>query len=344
MARYARPGAALTLTFDSPTSGLVGTFGIEFREATSGDVVVARSTAGIAEIPAGTGLYRWQGFAPGIGDYLVVADDGTGTPAGTTAETLIVTTSGLPDLEAAPAGLGPCSLWTTEQAVLDCGGLPDDADIGYAVQVASAILWELSGRIYSGECTATVRPQSRYVTCGRFGWWRRDAWPAGCRSLDRITLAGYPVRSIEEVRIDGVVLDPSEYVLLGRRHLVRRDAYTSWWPSCQYVERPLTDEGTFGITYTYGADPPLSGIYAATALAREVVKSCAGGPCALPSNVSRVLRQGVEATIDASKAASKGLGLAEVAAFLGATPRPRRRTAIVSPDSRRYPLVIDNPE
>jgi len=338
VARYSRPGAELVIAYDSPTTGLEGTFGVTIIDAETEAVVVARSTANIAEIPAGSAIYVWTGIAPAVGSYLVVGDDGSATPQGTTAEMLVVTTSGLPDLAGAAVGAGPCSLWTTEEAVGACCDVGEEADLPYAVQVASAMLWEMSGRRYSGACRAVVRPHQQFETCGPHGWylrWRRG----GCRSLDDVKLAGYPVREVEEVKLDGVVLDPSAYMLVNSRYLLRTDG--SWWPSCQYLERSDTEDGTFFITYTYGADPPLTGRHAATKLACEIAKACANLDCALPENTSRVVRQGVEVAVDAARSLPGGLGLQEVEAFLRGHGGPsRRRPAVVSPDSRRYPLVV----
>lgn len=339
MARYARPGQALKIAYDSPTTGLTGTFGVTIIDADTEAVVVARSTANIAEIPAGSGIYRWEGFAPAVGSYLVVGDDGTATPAGTTAEALEVTVSGLPALAGAAVGGGPCSLWTTEEAVGECCDAGEGADLAYAVQVATAMLWEMSGRRYSGACRATVRPHQQFTTCGPRGWYRRGRGPWGCRALDDVLLAGYPVREVEEVKVDGVVLDPTAYMLVEDRRLLRTDG--TWWPSCQYLERGDDEDGTFFVTYTYGADPPLTGRHAATKLACEIAKSCADLECALPENTSRVVRQGVEVAVDAARALPGGLGLQEVDAFLRVAGGPgRRRPAVVSPDSRRYPLVV----
>lgn len=340
MARYERPGVQFSVTFDSPTSGLTGTFGVKIVRSSDAVVIVPRTTAGIVEAPAGSGLYTYTGITPAVGSYLVVGDDGTNTPAGTTAEALIVTTSGLPTLPAASVGLGPCSLWTTPDLVgACCDGLADGADLDYAVQVASAMLYEMSGRRYAGRCRAVVRPQNRYESCGPLGWWTYNSWPAGCRRLSDVVLAGYPVREVEEVKLDGDVLDPAEYMLVGGRRLLRTTE-GSVWPSCQYLERADTEPGTFVVTYTYGADPPLLGRHAASKLACEIAKACGGGACALPANVSRVVREGVEVAVDASREFPGGFGLQEVEVFLRSVPGRQRRSVVTSPDARRYPLVI----
>ena len=54
------------------------------------------------------------------------------------------------------------------------------------------------------------------------GFWRfNDINGCGCQPLDTAPLPGHPVREIIEVKIDGVVVDPTTYRLDGRRKLVR---------------------------------------------------------------------------------------------------------------------------
>ena len=167
-------------------------------------------------------------------------------------------------------------------------------------------------------------------------------------------LSGYPVREILEVKIDGVVIDPSTYRLDGWRWLVRmRDIAEPetevFWPSCQILDLPDTEAGTFAITYRYGQDPPLAGQHAAAALACEFYKACDGGgagDCEIPSTAVRVTRQGV--TIDKTDAIDwflerRGVrgwktGILLVDAFLNAVnPGVMRRRPITwSPDAQRY--------
>ena len=70
-----------------------------------------------------------------------------------------------------------------------------------------------------------------------------------------------------------------------------------YWPSCQILDLPDTEDGTFSVTYRYGQDPPVSGQHAAAALACEFYRACGGGggtgDCDLPQTAVRVTRQGV---------------------------------------------------
>ena len=99
MARYERPGVEFSVTYDSPTTGLTGTFGVTIIRASDEVVIVPRTTAGIVEAPAGTGLYTYTGITPAVGSYLVIGDDGTATPAGTmtaSSEARMIVTPNVP--------------------------------------------------------------------------------------------------------------------------------------------------------------------------------------------------------------------------------------------------------
>ena len=276
---------------------------------------------------------------------------------------------------------GPCEPWVTSEEVADCC-----SDVGTnfalldaaAVQ-ASMILFELSGRQYTGECTQTTRPCASGCSCwdwivapanvpqipwgwdlwGSWGWgWGWDGCAGagdlcGCGSLSRALLPGYPVTSIDEVQISGVVLDPGEYRLDGNRWLTRlanSEGQAQFWPACQRLDVPLGDPGTWGVTYKTGVDPPFPGVEAAKQLACEIWKSCSGAEdCLLPTGVTKVTRQGV--TFERSpflrwafKEGQWASGLALVDLFLSAyNPKGiRQRPSVWSPDLAGYGMV-ENP-
>src|SRR4051812_35254441 len=78
---YATPGAQIDITFDKAPTGLVGVFGVEIVD-TNGNVITPRTTGGIIELVAGSGIYRARIVAPAaMGDYVVVADTGNPGPA-----------------------------------------------------------------------------------------------------------------------------------------------------------------------------------------------------------------------------------------------------------------------
>lgn len=272
---------------------------------------------------------------PGAYTYSVVA---TGTvEAARNGGFFIIADAAIPDPDVDWAVVGPCQPWTSSQSVWECCGSPmttigegsDEeecpVDMTQFALEASQVLYELSGRQFSGNCEKTVRPCGQ-VGCGfqtlsrgyivwspyaanwwwdpywspywNDGWWWNGSNACGCKPLDWIKLSGYPVREITEVKIDGAVVDPTTYRLDERRRLVRvpdpLDPDT-WlrWPACQHLGLPDTMEGTFSVTYRYGQDPPPLGVHAAAQLGCELYKACSGQACALPTGTSRVNRQGV---------------------------------------------------
>lgn len=264
---------------------------------------------------------------------------------------------------------GPCAPWITGDDVLDCGaleGVGTDASVLDAVaESASAILYYATAGLFPGECSRTVRPcrdacgcfarssgASYRWTSTPWGW----AWLAadgcgdrcGCGSTSVVKLAGSPVRSITSVKVDGVALVAGDYRLDRGRYLVRLSdpgppVVRHSWPACQDLTLADTEEGTFSIAYTWGADPPAAGVAAAVALARELWVACNGGTCQLPGRVTRVVRQGVtieRATSIAGMILEGSTGLPAVDAFIAAAnPRgARKRPAVFSPDVRGYGL------
>ena len=116
-----------------------------------------------------------------------------------------------------------------------------------------------------------------------------------CSSVSEVVLP-YPVASIEAVRVDGVVLDPSAYRVDDWRLLVRLDG--GEWPRCNDLNLADTEEGTWSVTAQYGTEVPRLGQLAAGQLATQIAKACAGvSGCLLPSTtVRQVQRQGVTKT------------------------------------------------
>lgn len=227
-------------------------------------------------------------------------------------------------------------------------------------------LYEISGRIFTGLCgPITVRPCADRCGCwGSYstGWSWIDAWyggsPAwywrnetgdtcGCQPLSQVLLNGYPVREITKVKIDGAVVDASQYRLDGWRYLVRLDdpgppVTTQRWPGCQNLALADDQPGTFSVSYRYGIDPPQLGRDAAAQLACELYKACSGQACQIPSNTTKVQRQGV--TIDRNVLLAfldpkKPSGLLNLDLFLASYWKKRaiRRPATFSPDGPQFP-------
>lgn len=220
-----------------------------------------------------------------------------------------------------------CAPWATEADMPSpCDASLDSDVLTLWRQVASDILFNLTGRRWPGECTRIDRPCRGGCFAGRSSPWPfRDAERrCGCTSLSRVRLTGTPVATdgIVEVLVDGEVVDPAEYMVQNGRHLVglrQADGILRRWPNCQYEELPTTEVGTWSVEYHYGTAPPLGGVRAAGQLGCQLALSTnpqavADGRCRLPKRVTTITRQGVTlAVLDTFALFKDGLtGLSEV--------------------------------
>ena len=177
------------------------------------------------------------------------------------------------------------------------------------------------------------------------GIWRNCGCTGGCSCEARCEVP-FPtsVAEVVEVRIDGVVLDPSAYRLdswRGIPRLVRTDG--DCWPQCQDMNVGSDAVGSFVIVYQPGRLLPVAGQIAAGELACEFAKACAGAECALPQQLASLSRNGVEVTVaDPEQLFDNGLtGLANVDLFIRAVNPHKRasRTRVSSPDLPRGRFV-----
>lgn len=172
-----------------------------------------------------------------------------------------------------------------------------------------------------------LTPQGGFCGCGCGG-----LGGTGCTATG-IRLPRQPVLAVDEVKIDGQVVDPAEY-RLSNGVLLRSDG--SGWPTWQDLGRPDTDPRTFSIRYSWGGWPPLAGKIAAGALACELVKACTGGPCRLPERVQSITREGVTMTmLDPMEYLVDGrLGLPAADRFIALTrsASARRSGRVLNPD------------
>lgn len=113
----------------------------------------------------------------------------------------------------------------------------------------------------------------------------------------QIGLGAYPVNSVTQVLIDGVALDSSEYRIDDDRWLVRLPPSGStsrpYWPTCQRVDLPTTEDNTFAVTFNYGGLVPPIGTNAAVALGCAIAAERCNGVCLLAPGVTQVNREGV---------------------------------------------------
>lgn len=179
-----------------------------------------------------------------------------------------------------------CSPWTTEELVRACArGLDPEYDLTDSIDFASEILFRLSGRQFPGVCSQTLFP-CQGTGCGGYddptwgnhpssswhygasgsatpsvpyptgngGW--NNCWDCGdgiisgsCTggcNIPWLTLPG-PIVSIEQIVVNGVVLDPSAYAIEGGRRIGRLDGLT--WPcSNDLHDLTLFEDALFGVT------------------------------------------------------------------------------------------------
>lgn len=156
-----------------------------------------------------------------------------------------------------------------------------------------------------------------------------------CKRIPEISLAS-PIAHVWSVSIDGMLLGPSDYLIVDGRKLIRTDGLP--WPSCQDMTVGPCDPGSFTIEYIPGIEPDAAGLWAAGVLACEYAKSCSGGKCRLPASVSTVSRQGMTITMDEGMFSNGLTGIREVDAYiLSINPNKLKIPAQVwSPDAPPY--------
>jgi len=212
-----------------------------------------------------------------------------------------------------------------------------------ALLASSELLFNASCRQFPGICTDTIHPSSavsgpflngrdfpiladgsRWVPFGLgdlpglvFGCGCGKAEWTGCTLHGVVYLPGTPVIEITEVKINGAV--DTDWVLVDNRALWRTGEHT-FWPCCSDPTVPDTDDGSFTITYEYGAMPPASGLLAVEVLACELARSWDSScdDCKLPRRLTSIVREGVSmAVMDVMQFFSDGrFGLYEVDAFV----------------------------
>lgn len=193
---------------------------------------------------------------------------------------------------------GTCSSWADASDV-DCGPCADYSFdpiiLEESFQVASDILFDLTKRQWPGVCADVVRPGNE-CGCG--------ADVCGCGWISKIRLPGFPVVTVDEVIVDGVVIPASRYEVQNDADLVylpdpaNPSVPIGAWPRRQRADMPLTENGTWQVAYTFGRNPPIGGVRAAVTLGCQLALACVGDDsCALPSGTVSVARQGVSISV-----------------------------------------------
>lgn len=236
--------------------------------------------------------------------------------------------------------MGVCTDWMTSEQLVECG-CPngDPVQIARWIAMSQQMIYLLSGSRFSGPCTQKWRPALPYDGCGSSMLYPHlidgQVWnlPTGWNSSALYLPFDWP-REVEEVRIDGAIIDPADYRLdQATRTIHLRDRT---WPLRQDLALEDTEPGTWSVTVTHGEDPPALLIGAAIDYAVELGKGCSGLACALPARAVSIAKQGI--TIDlqiAQELLNAGrTGLASVDAALTAInpAAQRQRARFVSVD------------
>lgn len=254
-----------------------------------------------------------------------------------------------------PSGAtAPCA-WTIDTTCCAHWADATDAQRDRATQWATYVLWALTGRQF-GTCEVTVRPCG--TNCRWYGGWmtypvtadgigsiwapfiRDGSWfncgclgACSCEPECAVWLPG-PVAGVVEVKVGGIVIDPSRYRVDNRTRLVGLDG--ECWPDCQNMNLDGDVTGVFEVTYLRGRPLPVAGQVAAGLLACEFLKECQGEACALPANISSLTRQGVQIEmVDPTDELTSGLtGIRNVDLWIrSVNPRGlQRRPRVLSPD------------
>lgn len=169
----------------------------------------------------------------------------------------------------------------------------DDEPVGddralIAVRAAEQRVWALTGRRFGSLQTL----DERYVMPSNT---KACELPSRVVGYDRrspccaLWLAHQPARSIIEVRVDGAVVSPAGYELVGGR-LYRVGAC---WPPQDEVRLPRV-----AVDYEWGEPWASSGKLAVGAQACAYYESIRTGECELPDGAVRLVRQGVQIELE----------------------------------------------
>lgn len=195
-------------------------------------------------------------------------------------------------------------------------------EIDQAIELATYLLYRISGRRVYGVCADTVRPTVRSF--------RHDG---NCHAYDTIQL-GDNVVSIDWVMIDGVFLDPMAYRVIHHDRIQRIDGEP--WPHCQDTNLAVSAEGAFAIRYRHGHEVDPATRKAAIDLTLDLLEAQRPeGKSKVPSIARSVTTRGVSVS-----ARERDEIIAEVGGFI---PSVSAFRALHNPQNQP-PTYIYSPE
>lgn len=220
-------------------------------------------------------------------------------------------------------------VWPIDTTTCPCSGIETVNPMFYAVAVD--LLWRKTCKQF-GICTTRIRPCNRRCSCrvrcnGDCSWVR----------FNLTEHVAYPIISVDAVNVNGSAIGPDEYQITnGNKYLVpnRPDAAHTpaiegllWcWPD-QDLNVPDGEEDTWSVDVTVGEMPGPALLFAASDLACQMAKSCAGEVCDVPQNAISVTRDGVTVRLETGL-----LAIPSVKMALDAYPCPKgRRSRMIDP-------------
>lgn len=203
-----------------------------------------------------------------------------------------------------------------------------------------------------GTCPITIRPIPNTSMCGcgfnpHMGvdgkWYNNCHHRATFGPRSEIDIPG-PVGYIDYLLIDGVSVDleNGDWRLDNGHLLVWQGTGPSPIPSYQDLNKPLSEVGTWGLSYSRSYPVLQDAKMAVAYLAMEFAAACKpNGKCSLPKGVTSVVRNGVSFTIEAGMFPNGLTGIKMVDPFIlkWAPPGAPQRTATVFDPRKVAPRV-----
>ncbi len=245
-------------TFEAVASGfatgLAGTIGVRIID-NSGSTTVTRTTAGITEYPAGSGIYvrTFTGGLPTTGQYTLVWDNGSTTPGNVAVEDLVITTGG----GSVIGSPGPYYITTAAlKATLTLTGTTyADADITAAIAAASRAIDNLCQRRFFQDADAN---QVRYYTPGD------DILAQGLLDIDDLVTMTSLLTSDDGTTFANTWTANTDYVL------EPLNAASDVWP---YTHIRALPQGSFRFNTIYPRSVKLTGMFGWPAVPDAVVNA-----------------------------------------------------------------------
>jgi hypothetical protein len=175
--------------------------------------------------------------------------------------------------------------WPVSEAHCDLTELaPETPVFSGALATASAIMTRLSA--YSaGLCEAELRPLGLCPSC-------RTWCCGGADSLSLLGPEGLPVETVVQVRLGADPYDDATWHFDAESKVLYR-VPPDVWPRKDEKWSAIGEGEAFVVDTTVGSAPDAWALDVCARLTKELVLSCTGSKCRLPSNVTTVTSQGI---------------------------------------------------